>query len=90
MEGLPLESTTDIYVNWAHPSLFTCLEMVSQHLWLILGFVYVARPLPENGSLVTPLHSLLKTNIPFSVEKTKRVFTSLEFLSTHINDTDWW
>ena len=49
------------------------LHVSRVHLWLMLRFVLVARPLPENGSPVTPRHDLGTTNVSVSCGEEKRV-----------------
>ena len=49
----------------------------SQHLWLMMIFVFVARPLPENGCRVTYRHVVLTTRVSFSVLRNKGLSSSL-------------
>ena len=49
----------------------------SQHLWLMMIFVFVARPLPENGCRVTYRHVVLTTHVSFSVLRNKGLSSSL-------------
>ena len=61
-------------------------------LWLMLMFCFVARPLPENGSVVAPRRGVLSKNkrIFLCGEKEREFVISFESQSTHSNDTDWW
>ena len=51
----------------------------SQHVWLMMIFVFVARPLPENGCRVTYRHVVLTTHVSFSVLRNKGLSASLCF-----------